>query len=164
MKAEFYWIHKSRDGRLAVMPRPRGGDWLEDEIQSLRLAGVDALVSLLTTAEIAELGLTDESAICERQGILYIAFPIADRQVPASPETTIELVHTINALLNQGKGVTIHCRAGIGRSSVIAACVLVQQGMSTAEAFEAITHARGIQVPDTEEQRDWVAHLYIPPE
>jgi len=50
MKAEIYWISGVERGRLAILPRPRCGDWLEDEIGSLRLAGIGCLVSLLTPA------------------------------------------------------------------------------------------------------------------
>jgi hypothetical protein len=52
-----YWIHAPKAGRLAIMPRPRAGDWLEDEIASWKEAGIDTVVSLLEREEIAELGL-----------------------------------------------------------------------------------------------------------
>lgn len=48
MKAELFWIDGPWQGRLAVMPRPRGGDWLEDEIVSLNKMGISVLVSTLT--------------------------------------------------------------------------------------------------------------------
>ena len=44
------------------MPRPRGGDWLDGEIQSLAKADVDVVVSLLTADEVAELELQDEES------------------------------------------------------------------------------------------------------
>ncbi len=47
MKAEVYWVTEAPD-RLAVLPRPRGGDYLVDEIASLHDQGLDVLVSLLT--------------------------------------------------------------------------------------------------------------------
>jgi hypothetical protein len=34
MQARIYWIDDLESGQLGIMPRPRGGDWLEDEIQS----------------------------------------------------------------------------------------------------------------------------------
>ena len=37
MHTELYWIPGPWLGRLAIMPRPRGGDWLEDEIRSWRM-------------------------------------------------------------------------------------------------------------------------------
>ena len=51
----------------------------------------------------------------------------------------------------------IHCRAGIGRSSLIAACVLVRAGHDVNSAFDTIAKARGVEVPDTEAQRAWVS-------
>ena len=40
-----------------IMPRPRGNDWLEDEIKQLRLNGVNTIISLLESEEILALGL-----------------------------------------------------------------------------------------------------------
>jgi protein-tyrosine phosphatase len=50
----------------------------------------------------------------------------------------------------------VHCRQGIGRSSLVAACVLVISGESPQSAFEHIERARGRSVPDTAEQKEWV--------
>lgn len=66
------------------MPRPHGGDWLEDEIRSLRSQGVDVLVSLLTPDEMAALDLTDVAGTCHLLGIQFLSFPIDDRSVPVS--------------------------------------------------------------------------------
>ncbi len=64
MKAEVYWIEALAPGRLGVMPRPRGNDWLEDEVSSLVSEGVQFVVSLLTKDEVSELGLEREGALC----------------------------------------------------------------------------------------------------
>jgi protein-tyrosine phosphatase len=154
-----HWIVKVGVGRLAIMPRPRGGDWLEDEILSLRESGVDVVVSLLQRAEIVELDIELEELVCQAQGISFLSFPITDRTVPSSPKETISFAQSISDLLHSGKNVSIHCRAGIGRSSVIAACVLLLNGMPLDEAFFRIESARGCLVPDTPEQREWVARL-----
>jgi len=45
---------------------------------------------------------------------------------------------------------------GIGRSALIAACLLKSQGIGVDEAFAMIARARGFAVPDTEGQREWV--------
>ena len=47
MLTEIYWIRLDQPGAIGVMPRPRGGDWLEDEIANLCRLGVTTLVSLL---------------------------------------------------------------------------------------------------------------------
>src|SRR3954449_8644872 len=79
MRTELYWIEGPWPGRLAIMPRPRGGDWLEDEIQSWRRSGVDVVVSLLTREEIADLSLADEGELCRSNGIQFFSFAITDR-------------------------------------------------------------------------------------
>ncbi len=53
-----YWIN-ANGLRLAIVPRPRGWDWLADDIAALRSAGIDVLLSALTPAEI------DELAFCQ---------------------------------------------------------------------------------------------------
>ncbi len=82
MRAELYEIALDRPGRLSIMARPRGGDWLSDEIQAWRDATVDVVVSLPTNDEWEELDLRDEALLCEQQGLVFISYPIQDRQAP----------------------------------------------------------------------------------
>jgi protein-tyrosine phosphatase len=159
MKTDIYWIPELGSKRLAIMPRPRAGDWLEDEIKAWHQAGIKTVVSLLTSFEQMELKLQDEPAICQKNAIEYISYPISDRQVPNSRATIIELVRTIQQRIDQGNGVAIHCRMGIGRSALVAACVLVSQGFNVRNAFSLIEKVRGMQVPDTNEQVEWVSNL-----
>jgi protein-tyrosine phosphatase len=159
MQVEVYWICEIKKGRLGTMPHPRGGDWLEDEICSLKNLGVDVVVSLLESDEMRELDIEREEACCEAAEISFLSFPIRDRDVPQSISETGKLVQTIFNLLGDGKNVVIHCRGGIGRSSVIAACVMMRDGFAADEAFRRIQEARGCFVPDTPEQREWVAQF-----
>ncbi|MBI3513299.1 MAG: dual specificity protein phosphatase family protein [Proteobacteria bacterium] len=138
------------------MARPRAGDWLDDEIAGWRAEGVDTVICLLEREEIAELGLHSEAELCQRHGIAFVAYPIPDRGVPASLRDATALAHAAYAMVREGKAVAVHCRAGIGRSSVIAACVLVCAGIPPDSAFAAIAQARGVSVPDTQDERDWV--------
>ena len=156
MQAELYWICKIGNGSLATMPRPRGGDWLEDEISSLKQSCVDVVVSLLEDHENHELELGREGACCENAEILFLSYPIRDRSIPSSGPKTREFAQAIFALLRDGKNVAIHCRGGIGRSSVIAACVMMLSGMTAEEALLKIENKRGCLIPDTMEQREWV--------
>lgn len=77
MRAEMYPIPDCLAGRLAIMPRPRAYDWLDDEAVSWRMKGLDIVVSLLEDDEVAELGLTDEPKACERAGLRFVRFRIA---------------------------------------------------------------------------------------
>ncbi len=156
MRTELYWIEGPWRGRLAIMPRPRGGDWLEDEIGSWKRLGIDTIVSALTTEEIAELDLIGEKELCERAGIDFISFSIVDRGLPPSDEAALKLVRRLEQGLARAAKIAIHCRQGIGRASVVAACVLAASGVDPALAFERIASARGCAVPDTSGQREWV--------
>jgi len=138
------------------MPRPRGGDWLEDELKALAKQDVDVLVSLLTADEVADLELQDEERLCGDCGLRFISFPIPDMGVPYSMPDTSQVVDLILEELCAGKAVAVHCRMGIGRSSLIAACLLTSQGIGMDEAFTMISRTRGFSVPDTEAQREWV--------
>ena len=168
MRPSVYWIdiggllsgspeRNERFGRLAIMARPRAGDWLEDEITGWKAEEIDTVVSLLERDEVDELGLNLEAALCAREGIEFISFPIADRGVPASARAAERLATSLVSRLRNGKNIAIHCRAGIGRSSVVAACVMVNAGATAPAAFDRISAARGVQVPDTKGQREWVA-------
>jgi hypothetical protein len=46
-----FWVDTDNQIRLAIVPRPRGGDWLEDEVAHIKRAGVDVLVSMLQADE-----------------------------------------------------------------------------------------------------------------
>lgn len=156
---KIYWIDGVEPGRLGVMPRPRGGDWLEDEIRSLKASGVAVVVSLLESEEAAGLDIADEQSLCEACGISYLSFPIRDFGVPHSKHEALGFARTLRDILRRGESVVIHCRGGIGRAPLLAACVLMLCGVPADEAFGRIERARGCRVPDTPEQRAWVARL-----
>lgn len=150
-----YWI-KTEDVHLAIVPRPRGWDWLPDDISSLWRSGLHVVVSALTEPEIAELGLESEAKCCQENSMEFLSFPIEDRSVPSSVNEFKDFVGRLKEYLEQGKAVGVHCRAGIGRSSTIVAFVLIAGGLSAESAFHEIENTRGCSVPDTPEQRQWV--------
>jgi protein-tyrosine phosphatase len=150
-----YWIERTKPGRIAIMARPRAGDWLADELARWCAEGVDTVVSLLEAEEVVELGLEDEMESCIAAGMTFRTFPIPDRGVP-TPQSAVALARELAVELDAGHAIAIHCRAGIGRSSVIAALVLIVSGEPPAEVFDRISTARRLEVPDTSAQREWV--------
>jgi hypothetical protein len=163
VRTEIYWIETRGPGRLAVMPCPRGGDWLDGEIRALKNDGVDILVSLLTPEEDEYLGLTAEGETAKAHGIRYYSHPIYDRGIPADPRSTWALARELAGLYGGGKTITAHCRMGIGRSPLILASLMVHGGSTPEEAWMAIGIARGCRVPDTRDQRDWLDRQAAPP-
>jgi hypothetical protein len=75
-------LDKNEGFQLAIIPRPRGQDWLLDNIGFLHWAGVDVVVSALTASENEELGLVEENQCCQSSGVEFLSFPIEDRSVP----------------------------------------------------------------------------------
>lgn len=156
MPSDIYWIDAGPALSLAIMARPRAGDWLEDEIAHWVRSGVGIVVNLLERDEIDDLGLELEAALCEGSGIEYLSFPIPDRGVPNDVEAVMGFAEEV---VGKGKSIAIHCRAGIGRSSIVAAAILVSGGLDPNDALLAISKARGLPIPDTDAQRDWVLKL-----
>jgi len=159
MNPDLFWIPGPWRGRLAIVTRPRGGDWLDDDATGWRQAGVDVVVSLLESAEAAQLDLLDEPRAAEANGVRFISFPIPDRGVPASVPTAASLMAKIANALEEGKNVAVHCRQGIGRSGLIAIGVLAHTGISLERAIQVVSSARGLTVPETAEQLSWLQQL-----
>jgi hypothetical protein len=96
MRVQLYSVQGLPTGQVSIMARPRGGDWLLDEIKALRSADVDVLVSLLTPDEVMELDLREEAECCRRQEVIYLSFPILDRSTPPFSERTFTLLEQLH--------------------------------------------------------------------
>lgn len=151
-----YWVYGPWNGRLCLSARPRGGDWLEDEITAWRDAGIDLLVSHLTPGEESDLGLQDEKNQALLAGIAFLSFPVPDRETPASLSEALANYEWIDQALSAGKNTLVHCRQGIGRAALSAVCLLILKGISVEEAVRMVSHARGVPVPETAAQRVWI--------
>jgi protein-tyrosine phosphatase len=88
----------------------------------------------------------------------FASLPIPDRQVPTSESEVSATLDRIDADLSAGRNVVIHCRQGIGRTGLIAACLLMGKGQTPKGAVNALSAARGNQVPETDQQRRWIDH------
>jgi protein-tyrosine phosphatase len=156
VKSGPYCVRGPWPGRIVVAPRPRGGDCLSDAIGHWQQAGIETVVSALTPEEEQELDLTNERTAVEARGLRFLSLPIPDRDVPPSRAAVIAVAATVKHDLSRGKKVLIHCRQGIGRSGMIAACLLIDSGVPVEEALQTLSSKRGLPVPETEEQRRWL--------
>jgi protein-tyrosine phosphatase len=143
---------------VGLAARPRGGDWLIDEIADWKRLVINTVLSLLTPQEVEDLDLRDEANESQAQGLEFLSLPIPDRQVPRSEAGVREVVDNLTQMLSAGRNVLVHCRQGVGRTGLIAACLLVRKGMSPGAAVERISAVRGVAIPETSEQRDWIDH------
>lgn len=155
MIPDFYKVKVVGEAFLATMPRPRGDDWLEDEMKGLGCCGIRTLVSMLETHEIMELGLGQIEQQASRFDIAYLSLPAPDRGVPRDIRGFVDLAIDLAKRLRSGSSVAVHCRGGIGRSTLLAAATMVSLGDDPASVFGTISKARGLEVPDTDEQAEW---------
>ncbi|HEV2199817.1 MAG TPA: dual specificity protein phosphatase family protein [Bryobacteraceae bacterium] len=156
MWTKLYWIDGPWPGKLALAARPRGGEWLDDEIESWRREGIGTVFSLLTPEEAHDLDLGAEASTARAHGMKYRSFPILDRRVPDSESGLSQALKKLDAELEAGRNVVLHCRQGVGRSGLVAACLLVMNGIDPKAAVQRLSAARGAPVPETPEQRRWI--------
>ena len=156
MLTELFWVPTHLPGRLAIAPRPRGGDWLDDELRGWRRAGIDLVVSMLTPEEAIEFDLASEGTKAVAQDLRFMSFPVLDRDVPESRTAFRDLVNEVVHELSAGHSVSVHCRQGIGRAALVALGVLIAGGLDPEAAVARVSAVRGRPVPETPAQRRWL--------
>lgn len=160
MFTKIYWLENfPGGGALGIMPKPRGNDWLADEIRKFQESGIGTIVSLLEKAESIELGLADEEQLCRSFQIDYLNFPIKDRGIPVVNRQLLTLTAQVRKKLLAGEKIVLHCRMGIGRSSIIAGTLMLDNYPSVSALIDRISGIRGLKVPDTEEQVQWLTEF-----
>lgn len=159
MRPVIYPVAGLGAGQLSIMARPSGGPDLERALRRIKHQGVDHVVSLLEPEEAEGLWLGDEGAVCGSLGLRFTSFPITDFDVPVYRDAVLELVGNLYFEIANGAHVVAHCRAGIGRSGLIACALLVRDGMTPGAAMHDASFARGVPVPQTGEQVAWVESL-----
>jgi protein-tyrosine phosphatase len=122
-------------------------------------SGVDVIVSLLTPDEVEEMDLLQEARLSRENDIEFVSFPIVDRSVPESRGDTVQLIEKLDAALEGGKLIDVHCRQGIGRSALVAAGLLMLRGATPEAAIRKVSDARVAPVPETAEQVRWIGSL-----
>jgi len=156
MLPTLYWVPGLERGRLAVVSRPDPTYGLAQQMQALRTAGLDVLVSLLERAEAARVGLATEPKAALEAGLAFHNLGTGDFGVPESFEIAGALIAEVAGQIGAGRAVGVHCFAGRGRSPLFAASVLVHLGFTPQAAIDAVSEARGRAIPETAAQRQWV--------
>ncbi len=147
-----FWVDAPLPGRLAVVSRPR----THADFPTLKAAGIDMLVSLLEPAEASDVGLGNAAVWCERAGIEFLSVPVTDHGIPTSFQVIEHAVNLASQYMRSDRGVGAHCYAGLGRSPLFVASVLISHGHSDAEAIAAVSAARGYDVPEMDQQHIWL--------
>jgi len=158
------WIeHRAFAGRIGLTRCPgivTGPSGLAADIAAIRAEGTRALVSLTEIEEMRLAGVENLGSAARRRGMAWYHLPIRDFDVPdatfeerwqsAGPELCRRLV--------DGESVAIHCWAGLGRSGMIAARLLVEFGELPPSAIHLVRRVRPGAI-QTAEQEDYVLRL-----
>lgn len=117
-----------------------------------------AVVTLMEQHELEKVAIANIGAEVRRRHMEWHHWPIVDVDVPdaafeaAWPARSAKL----RRVLACGGRVLIHCRGGIGRSGMLAARLLVESGVSAADAIAEVRAVRRHAV-ETRAQERWVA-------
>lgn len=139
-------------GRVWLSAMPGRTAPLAAFLHAAREAGASALVCLAPEAQIA--ACAPDYARARMQGTLglrLIDHPIPDFGVPGDAAAFAQLMGDLRAALEGGQGLVVHCAAGIGRTGLVAQCLLMALGEG-AEAARAAVLAAG-SGPETPQQQ-----------
>ena len=145
-------------GRIGIGPLPgRDGDLAGDLAQ---IAGFDPapVISMTGTDAMSALGAADLPGELARAGIGWAHFPVTDFGLPDSEtdagwKTVSGQARTV---LEAGGNVFVHCKAGLGRSGMVAMRLMVETGEAPEAALARLRTARPGTV-ETGAQVDWAS-------
>jgi ADP-ribosyl-[dinitrogen reductase] hydrolase len=139
-----------------------GRQWagvLEADLQTIQAWGASAVLSLVEPHEFARLGVPDFAQAIARTPLQWIQVPITDMATPGPASLAAWRAHgpALLRALNSGQRVLVHCAAGLGRTGMLVAKLLVLNGVGAEEAIAQVRRARPGTI-ETEAQADWVRH------
>jgi len=140
-----------------------GDNWDRDLRADLRrmkdVFGMEKLVSMLEHFEYQDLGIEDMREQCEDLDIEHFPCPIPDGRIPQEFFQFKRDIEELATDLHGGTALVIHCKGGLGRAPLTAACLIVQvsEGEISAEAaIKLVQIARGPDALRDRRQQEFV--------
>jgi protein-tyrosine phosphatase len=138
------------------------GVWNRDlHLDLLRLGALGAavLAPLLPDEELSRLGIGALPEEAERHGLRVHRYQFPDGGVPAELADFDLFLERLSGELVSGRSVVAHCRGGLGRAGLTAACMLLRHGRcaTSAEAITEVRAKRSPQAVETAAQEAFVA-------
>jgi protein-tyrosine phosphatase len=139
------WIER---GRLLAGRHPCAwtADAAEREVRAVLAEGVTLFLDLTQEGEL------EPYEVHVPPPARWLRIPVRDFSVP-SEDTLRRALDAIDAELESGGVVYVHCWAGCGRTGVVVGSWLVRHGLEPRAALDRIAKARGLGCPQTLEQR-----------
>ena len=122
MSKGFNWILPNQ---LAGSGRPGLYNEAEEDIEFIQEFGFNKVISLTEDAL---------EPIFYDNDFEVIHFPISDMYVPRL-QPTQELCTQLKKDIQNGQSILVHCKAGLGRTGTIEACILVELGHTGDDAI-----------------------------
>lgn len=155
--ANCYWVVPAR---LLAGEHPGGASLGETRERLKRLveAGVATFIDLTQPGEL------DSYETELPAGVSYIRKPIPDHGLPAERRRMAEILESLRAAMRSSRPVYLHCRAGIGRTGMVAGCLLAEGGLGGEAALAELNlrwqqcarSAHWPSVPETPAQVEYV--------
>lgn len=124
------------------------GNWrrnLQNDLERIKdVYKTRRLVSCIEPHEFLLLEVRDMASVCEKIGLDLSFIPICDGGTPNNKSIAI-LQSALPTLLNSTEEngfTTIFCKGGLGRTGLIAACLLIECGVEEQHAIEITRVAR----------------------
>lgn len=139
------------------------GAWdrdLQADLQAIHDWRASTIVTLIEAHEFELLGVPDYGSQVESQ-FRWHWLPIPDGGVPDSAfeeQWAAVAGPELRGRLAAGERILVHCRAGLGRTGLVAARLLVEFGMRPPQALNAVRAARRHTV-ETPAQEQYVLRL-----
>lgn len=131
---------------------PASKKTLSADIDELVHWGANGVVCLLEPHELLMNKIEDLPQRLQAQNMWFRQLPIIDMSVPSQEfeDNWAEEGELIRHALRIGERVVFHCYAGLGRTGMIAARILVEMGMDPEEAIKRVRdpNKRRIQTRD----------------
>lgn len=137
-----------------------GGSFTSDRVEEL--AGGQRIAAVIDVRHEAR----DDDALLHHHGIEFLHLPTIDHRA-ISPSMIRDGVAFAVAHLEAARRILIHCEHGIGRSALLALCVLVARGHAPLDALELAKGRRALVCPNTMQFEAWAGWLrecgHVPP-
>ncbi|MCH2094598.1 MAG: dual specificity protein phosphatase family protein [Rhodobacteraceae bacterium] len=147
-------------GILALSPVPGGGGTYAADLKHIAAWKPAIVVSLTTNKEMLDAGAHGFGADIQDNGTRWVHMPIQDF---GTPNTNFEsawkdVSAAIRAALHGGGRVLVHCKAGQGRSGMVALRVMIEAGADPAAALDRLRAVRPGAV-ETDDQMVWAKRV-----
>jgi predicted protein tyrosine phosphatase len=129
-----------------------GGSFPTERAELLaRAHGIGAVIDLRAES-------CDDEAVLACHGVLFLHLPTEDLQA-VSRAMLDDGVRFAAQQQAAGRRLLIHCEHGIGRSALLALCVLADRGLPPLEALERAKSRRALVSPSPSQFEAWRAWL-----